>query len=343
MFGAVIHGKGDVRFEARAMPTLVDGHGAVVRVVAACVCGSDLWRYRGDSPLDSPAPIGHEFVGIVDSVGDAVTNIAVGDFVIAPFYGCDNTCVNCRNGVSTSCLQLNWWDGAQAEFVGVPHADGTLVVVPGGRDADDEMLASLLTLSDVMCTGFHAALSAGVGKGSSVVVVGDGAVGLSAVLASHWLGADRIVAMSRHEDRQNLAREFGATDIVAERGEDGIAKVRDLFDGIGPDAALECVGTAAAMGQALASVRPGGLVGFVGVPAGGSGDGININTMFSNNVGIKGGVAPVRGYIEKLLAAVIAGEINPGKVFTRVRPLSEVADAYADMDERREIKVMLRP
>lgn len=343
MFGAVIHSVGDVRYDERPTPTLPGVEGAVVRVVAACVCGSDLWRYRGNTPVDSPTPIGHEFVGIVERVGADVRKIAVGDFVIAPFYGCDGVCVNCRNGVSTSCLRLHWWDGAQAEYVAVPMADGTLVPVPGGAEADDGLLASLLTLSDVLCTGFHAAVSARVGAGSSVVVVGDGAVGLSAVLAAKWLGAERIAIMSRHPDRQALAQEFGATDVIAERGDAGVARVRELFDGIGPDAALECVGTAAAMGQALESARPGGLVGFVGVPVGGSGDGVALGTMFSRNVGICGGVAPVRGYIDTLLPDVLSGAINPGKVFTRVRPLSEVAEAYADMDERREIKVLLRP
>lgn len=343
MFGAVIHDKGDVRYEQRQDPTLPGPDGAVVRVVAACVCGSDLWQYRGDRPVASPSPIGHEFVGIVEQVGAAVSSVAVGDFVIAPFYGCDNTCVNCRNGISASCLQLNWWDGAQASAVAVPLADGSLVPVPGAADADEALLASLLTLSDVMGTGLHAALSANVGPGSTVVVVGDGAVGLCAVLAAKWLGAERIVAMSRHADRQKIATEFGATHIVAERGDEGIAAVRALFDGVGADAALECVGTAGAMQQALAVTRPGGMVGFVGVPVGGSGDGVNLSAMFGNNIGIRGGIAPVRGYIEQLLPAVLSGELNPGKVFTRVRPLSEVADAYADMDERREIKVMVRP
>ncbi len=339
MFGTFIYGPGDVRYEERETPSLTGTKDAVVRTVAACVCGSDLWGYRGLRGEPGQTPIGHEFVGIVESVGSDVTTVAVGDFVIAPFYGCDGTCINCRNGFSSSCLNRNWWDGAQSEYVHVPLADGTLVVVPDVDPDDDALVASLLTLSDVMCTGYHAAVSAGVGAGSTVVVVGDGAVGLSAVLASKVLGASRIVAMSRHEDRQKVALSFGATDIVEERGDEGVAAVREMFDGIGPDAALECVGSKASMDQALRSARPGGMVGFVGVPVGGPE--LPVGDMFASNVGVRGGMAPVRSYIEPLLKLVLSGEINPGAVFTRVRPLSEVAEAYADMDERREIKVML--
>ncbi len=344
MFGAVIHGAHDVRYESRDTPALSGPESAVVRVVATCVCGSDLWSYRGQREVSSPTPIGHEFIGLVESVGEDVHRVHPGDLVIAPFYGCDNTCVNCRNGVSTSCLRHHWWNGTQAEYVGVPMADGTLVPVPGmGADADSAILADLLTLSDVMGTGLHAALSAGVTAGSTVAVVGDGAVGLCAILASSWLGASRIVAMSRHPDRQQLAREFGATDVVAQRGPEGIQAVIDLCGGIGPDAALECVGTEAAMTQALGTVRPGGVVGYVGVPVGGSGDGVHLAKMFYRNVGIRGGVAPVRGYIERLLPDVLAGKIHPGRVFTETLPLAHVADAYRHMDERTAIKVMLRP
>lgn len=349
MRATVIHGERDVRIEEVAEPRLSSGIDAIVRVVAACVCGSDLWGYRGVTPTRSPRRIGHEFVGIVEAIGDDVVRIKVGDFVIAPFYDCDMTCANCLNGVSTSCLHGGWWgaddrdggfaDGGQGERVRVPHADGTLVATPGLPD--DSLVPSLLTLSDVMGTGHHAAISAGVTVGSTVVVVGDGAVGLCAVLAAKRLGASRIVAMSRHADRQAIARQFGATDIVEDRGEDGIARIREMFDGIGADCVLECVGTAESMDQAIRSTRPGGTVGYVGVPNGGSE--FPIRTLFDANVGVNGGVAPVRNYIEELLPEVLSGAINPGIVFDLELPLDEVAEAYAAMDERRATKVLLRP
>jgi threonine dehydrogenase-like Zn-dependent dehydrogenase len=259
------------------------------------------------------------------------------------------TCVNCRNGFSTSCLNGGWWgsddrmgafaDGGQGELVRVPHADGSLVATPSMPD--DALVPHLLTLSDVMGTGHHAAVSAGVGRGKTVVVVGDGAVGLCAVLASARLGAERIVAMSRHADRQALALRFGATDIVAERGVEGVARIRELFDGIGADAVLECVGTKESMDQALRSARPGGQVGFVGVPNGAPE--LPIRRMFDTNVGVRGGVAPVRNYIEELLPEVWDGRLQPGAVFDLELPLAEVAEAYAAMDERRAVKVLLRP
>lgn len=339
MHATVIYGEKDIRFEEVPDPVLSTGGDAIVRVVAACVCGSDLWPYRGVTPTDEPHRIGHEFVGIVEQVGAEVEKVAVGDFVIAPFYDCDNTCVNCRNGVSTSCLNGGWWDGAQAEFVGVPHADGALVAVPG--PLNDDLLPSLLALSDVMGTGHHAAVSAGVTVGSTVAVVGDGAVGLCAVLAARRLGAARIVAMSRHPSRQAIARDFGATDVVAERGEAGAARVKELFDGIGVDCVLECVGMKESMDQAIRSARPGGMVGYVGVPNGGPE--LPIRRLFGTNVGVNGGVAPVRGYIEQLLPDVLSGAITPGRVFDLELPLDQVADAYVAMDERRAIKVLLRP
>ena len=349
MLATIIHGEKDIRLEEVPNPVLSSGGDAIVKVVAACVCGSDLWPYRGITPTDSPKRIGHEFVGIVESVGPDVSTVKPGDFVIAPFYDCDMTCANCLNGVSSSCLHGGWWgsddrlggfaDGAQGERVRVPHADGSLVATSGQPEA--ELVPSLLTLADVMGTGHHAAVSAGVTAGSTVVVVGDGAVGLCAVLAAKRLGATRIVAMSRHADRQALALEFGATDIVEQRGAEGIARIKDLFDGIGPDCVLECVGTTESMDQALRSVRPGGMVGYVGVPNGGAE--LPIGFMFSNNVGANGGVAPVRNYIEELLPEVLSGAINPGRVFDLELPLAEVAEAYAAMDERRAIKVLLRP
>lgn len=349
MHAAVIHAPKDVRFESVPDPVLSTGGDAIVRVVASCVCGSDLWPYRGVTETTEPRRIGHEFVGVVEEIGADVTSISVGDFVIAPFYDCDFTCVNCRNGFSTSCLDGGWWgaddrsgafaDGGQGERVRVPHADGSLVATPGQPDA--ALVPHLLTLADVMGTGHHAAVSAGVGPGSTVVVVGDGAVGLCAVLASKRLGAERIVAMSRHADRQALARRFGATDIVAERGDEGVERIREMFDGIGADHVLECVGTKESMDQALRSARPGGQVGFVGVPNGGPE--LPMRQMFSTNVGVRGGVAPVRNYIDELLPEVLSGAIEPGLVFDLELPLSEVGEAYAAMDERRAIKVLLRP
>ncbi|MCI1207711.1 MAG: zinc-dependent alcohol dehydrogenase family protein [Microbacteriaceae bacterium] len=351
MRATVIYGKDDVRIEEVADPRLGrTGLDAIVRVVASCVCGSDLWRYRGITPVTPGSRIGHEFVGVVEEVGTGVTRVRPGDFVIAPFYDCDMTCVNCRNGVSTSCQHLSWWggpdangefaDGGQGEYVRVPHADGSLTIVPGGMP-DEVLLPSLLTLSDVFCTGHHAAVSGGVRAGSTVAVVGDGAVGLSAVLAASRLGASRIVAMSRHTSRQALAREFGATDIVPERGDAGVARIKDLFSGIGPDVVLECVGTKESMDQALRSPRPGGQVGFVGVPGGGPE--LPVHTLFNTNVGVRGGVAPVRNYVDELLPDVLARRIVPGRVFDLTLPLDRVADAYVAMDERRAVKVMLRP
>ncbi len=349
MKATLLHGDRDIRLEEVPDPTLRKETDAIVRVVAACVCGSDLWPYRGITPVDSPRRIGHEFVGIVEEIGSAVAKVKVGDFVIAPFYHCDNTCINCRNGVSTSCLNGGFWgsddpsgdfvDAAQGERVRVPFADGTLVATP--EVPDDALIPHLLTLSDVMGTGHHAALSAGVTKGSTVVVVGDGAVGLCAILAAHRLGASRIVAMSRHADRQAIAREFGATDVVEERGDDGVARIKELFDGIGADCVLECVGTKESMDQAIRSARPGGMVGYVGVPAGGAE--LPIRTLFSKNIGVRGGVAPVRGYIEELLPEVLSGALAPGRVFDLELPLADVAEAYAAMDERRATKVLLRP
>jgi threonine dehydrogenase-like Zn-dependent dehydrogenase len=348
MRATVLHGERDVRLEDVPTPILSTGDDALVRVVAACVCGSDLWPYRGVTPTPRPRRIGHEFVGVVEAIGDAVEEIRVGDFVIAPFYVCDGTCVNCRNGVSTSCLNGGWWgsedrngvlaDGGQGEYVRVPLADGTLF--PVRESFDDALLPGLLTLSDVMGTGHHAAVSAGVGPGSTVVVVGDGAVGLCAVIAATRLGASRVIAMSRHEARQRLALRFGATDVVAERGEEGVAAVRALTGGIGVDCVLECVGTEESMAQALASTRPGGTVGYVGVPNGGPQ--LPVRQLFGGNIGVNGGVAPVRGYIGELLPDVLSGAIEPGLVFDHEYALDDVAEAYAAMDERRTTKSFIR-
>jgi threonine dehydrogenase-like Zn-dependent dehydrogenase len=348
MRATMIHGTRDIRVEEVADPKLHQPTDALVRVVAACICGSDLWPYRGVAETTSPRRIGHEFVGVVEEVGAGVATLRPGDFVVAPFVISDNTCVNCRNGVQTSCLHGGWWgaddhggapvDGGQGQWVRVPLADGTLVATPGRPD--DAQVPGLLALSDVMGTGHHAALSAGVGPGATVAVVGDGAVGLCAVLASVRLGAERVVAMSRHADRQALARGFGATDVVAERGDEGAARVRDLFDGIGADCVLECVGTKESMAQALASVRPGGKVGYVGVPYGAE---LSLRDMFGRNVGVGGGVAPVRAYLPELMEDTLAGRIDPGRVFDMTVPLEDVAQGYRAMDERRAVKVLVRP
>lgn len=349
MLATVIHAARDIRVEEVPNPALSTGGDAIVRVAAACVCGSDLWPYRGVTPTREPHRIGHEFVGVVEAVGADVQRVKERDFVIAPFYVCDNTCANCANGVSTSCLAGSWWggddqvggfaDGAQGERVRVPLADGTLVVVPG--PVADAEVPGLLTLSDVMGTGHHAAVSAGVGSGDSVAVVGDGAVGLCAIIAAKRLGASTIIAMSRHPQRQALAREFGATHIVEERGDEGVDRVQELTGGIGADRVLECVGTKESMDQALRSARPGGMVGYVGVPNGGPE--LPVRPMFNRNVGVNGGVAPVRGYMEELLPDVRSGAIKPGLVFDLALPLTEAAEAYAAMDERRATKVLLRP
>ncbi len=337
MRGAIIHAAGDVRFEERQDPTIQEPTDAVIRTVAACVCGSDLWRYRGIAEVKKPTPIGHEYVGIVEAVGAEVTTVKGGDFVVGGFTYSDNTCACCRRGAHANCLNGGGYDGCQAEKIRIPQADGTLLATPG--QPDEDLVPHLLALSDVMCTGWHAAVSGGVGRGTTVAVVGDGAVGLSAVLASVQLGAERVIAMSRHADRQKIAKEFGATDIVAERGEDGVKKIREMTDGIGADVVLECVGTEDARVQAVEAVRPGGMVGVVGVPHGG----VDVEQMFWKNKGIHGGVAPVRAYLEQLLQLVWERRIQPGKVFDLELPLSEVAEAYKAMDERRATKVLLRP
>jgi threonine dehydrogenase-like Zn-dependent dehydrogenase len=344
----LIHAPRDIRFEEVPDPAVRRPGDAVVKVVAACVCGSDLWPYRGVTETTEPHRIGHEFVGVVEEVGSDVATLSVGDFVIAPFALSDNTCVHCRNGVHTSCANGAWWggtdgddlpiDAGQGEYVRVPMADGTLVATPGRPDA--ALVPSLLTLSDVMGTGHHAALAAGAGPGRTVVVVGDGAVGLCGVLAARRLGAERVIAMSRHADRQAVAQEFGASDIVEERGDAGVKRVHDLLDGIGADAVLECVGTKESMQQAIDSTRPGGRVGYVGVPAGGAE--LPIRQLFGDNISVGGGVAPVRAYLDELLPEVLSGTINPGRVFDLELPLAEVAEAYRAMDERRSIKTLLR-
>ncbi|GAB3692694.1 zinc-dependent alcohol dehydrogenase family protein [Actinocorallia lasiicapitis] len=348
MRATLLHAARDIRLQDVPEPRILRPDDAVVDVVAACVCGSDLWPYRGVTPVPHPERIGHEFVGIVAETGTEVFSLRPGDFVIAPFSVCDNTCVNCANGWPTSCENFAWWgsedsagliDGGQGDAVRVPHADGTLV--PVREKFDDALIPDLLTLSDVMSTGHHAAVSAGVRPGSTVVVVGDGAVGLCAIIAARRLGAIRIIAMSRHADRQALALAFGATDLVTERGEPGAQAVKKLLGGFGADCALECVGTKESMEQAVDSVRPGGHVGYVGSTAGGSV--LPMRKIFLNNIRVGGGLAPARKYIPDLLPDVLSGAITPGQVFDLDLPLADVAQAYRAMDERKAVKALLRP
>jgi hypothetical protein len=341
MRAAVFNEPRSIGVADRRDPVLAEPRDAVVRVVLACVCGSDLWYYRGDSPFP-PGPIGHEFIGVVEDVGSDVSNIAKGDLVIAPFAFSDGTCPNCANGITTACTNGGFFpmngDGGQGEAVRVPLADATLVAVPGSGHSD-EMLRSLLTLSDVMGTGHHAALCADVKPGQTVAVVGDGAVGLSAVLAAKRLGAERIIALSRHADRQELAREFGATDIVDGRGDAAVEAVKEMTDGVGADSTLECVGTGQAMETAINIARAGSMVGFVGVP---HGIDLPVQHMFFRNVGVRGGGAPVRTYLPELLDDVLEGRIDPGRVLDYETDLEGIADAYAAMDERRAIKSLVR-
>jgi threonine dehydrogenase-like Zn-dependent dehydrogenase len=349
MKATMLYGTRDIRVEDRPDPVILAPTDAIIRVTAACVCGSDLWPYRGVREVTAPQAIGHELVGIVEEVGSDVRLIKPGDFVISAFSFSDNSCQSCRAGFTSACDHSSFFgaldaaglptSGAQGEVARVPLADGSLVVVPA--PFDDALVPSLLTLADVMSTGHHAAVSASVGPGSTVVVVGDGAVGLSGVLAASRLGAERIIAMSRHDDRATLARTFGATDVLAERGEDGIAAIRELLGGELADSALECVGTEESMNQAIGAVHGGGKVGYVGVPVGGSK--LPIGVLFGRNVSVWGGMAPARAYIPELLPDVLSGAINPGLVFDLELPLEEAAEAYAAMDERRAIKTLLRP
>ncbi|MFG2129264.1 zinc-dependent alcohol dehydrogenase family protein [Streptomyces sp. NPDC048751] len=338
MHGAVIHGPGDIRFEERDDPKILRPTDAIIRTVVTCVCGSDLWAYRGTDPITEPTPMGHEYVGVVEEVGNEVTNVKPGQFVIGSFATSDNTCSNCLAGYQSNCVHREFMSTCQADYVRIPNAHGTLVATD--EMPDQEFLPSLLALSDVMGTGWYAAKAAEVRPGSTAVVVGDGAVGLCGVIAAKELGAERIIAMSRHASRQKLAREFGATDIVTERGEEGIARVKDLTDGVGADSVLECVGTKQSMAQALHSTRPGGNVGFVGVPHDVAIDG---QELFFSHVGLRGGPAPVRGYLPDLIDRVLTGRINPGKVFDLTLPLDQVAEGYQAMDERRAIKTLLTP
>ncbi len=340
MDGAVMYAPGDVRVEQRPDPEIVDPTDAIIRVSAACVCGSDLWPYRGIEEMEWPAPMGHEYAGVVEEVGDEVETLRPGQFVVGSFWASDNTCELCRAGYQSACVNRVPMGmlGAQAEFLRIPLADGTLIATPD-LPADD-LFPSLVAASDVLGTGWFGAVAAQAGPGTTVAVVGDGAVGLHAVLAARQLGAERIIAMSRHELRQGLAREYGATDVVEERGEDGVAKIKDLTDGIGAHSVVEAVGTQEAMMQAIHSTRPGGNVGFVGV---GHDVAIPGMEMFWSLVNLHGGPAPVRRFLSQLIELIWNREIEPGKVFDLELPLDQVAEGYAAMDERRAIKALLRP
>ena len=341
---AIFNGKGNITVEERPKPGIADPTDAVVRVVMACVCGSDLWFYRGISELPHGS-VGHEFIGVIDETGDGVKDVAVGDFVISPFSWSDGTCKNCEAGFHTACVHGGFFgqggegDGGQAEFVRVPQADGTLVKVPGS-DFSDDMMASLLALSDVMSTGYHAAVSAEVKARDTVAVVGDGAVGLSGVLSAKMLGAARIIVLgSTTESRHALAREWGATDIITVRGADAVKQLQDLTGGYGADAVLECVGTRESTETAFAVAKAGAIVGRVGVPHDAA---VDAEGTFYRNVGMRGGPAPARHYQPELLKAVLAGDINPGKVFDLTTDLDHIAEAYAAMDERRAIKALVK-
>ncbi|MCS7476984.1 alcohol dehydrogenase catalytic domain-containing protein [Umezawaea endophytica] len=345
MRATFMYGPGDVRVENVPDPRIVDPTDAVVRITLACVCGSDLHPYHSMAATDEGVPMGHEFIGVVEDTGSAVTGVKRGDFVVSPFAFSDNTCPICRDGFHTACPRGGWYGaggvgGAQAEAVRVPQADGTLVKVPG--DVDTAFLPSLLALSDVYLTGHHAAHMGRVEPGKTVTVIGDGAVGLSAVLASRRLGAERVILMGRHTSRTDLGREWGATDVVAERGEEGVAKVLDLTGGEGSHVVLEAVGLMPAYEQAYGVVRPGGIISRVGVPQYEEAP-VGFGSLFGKNAGLTGGPAPVRAYIEQAIDDVLAVRINPGRVFDAEVGLDQVADAYKQMDSRSSLKVVVRP
>jgi threonine dehydrogenase-like Zn-dependent dehydrogenase len=337
---AVMTAPGEVRVEDRPEPRIVAPTDAIIRLSASCVCGSDLWPYRGVEKLDGPRPMGHEYAGIVEEVGAAVTTVRPGQFVVGSFFASDNTCEICRSGYQSACVRRESAapGGAQADRLRVPLADGTLVATP--EAPGDDLVPSLLAASDVLGTGWFAAVAAQAGPGRTVAVVGDGAVGLLGVLAARQLGAERVIAMSRHEDRRRLALEFGATDLVAERGDEGVSRIKDLTDGLGAHSVIEAVGTQESMMQAIRSTRAGGHVGYVGVTHDVQLDGMEL---FFSHVHLHGGPAPVRRFLPDLIDRIWRRQIDPGKVFDLSLPLDRAAEGYAAMDERRAVKVLLRP
>jgi threonine dehydrogenase-like Zn-dependent dehydrogenase len=334
----VMHAPGDVRVEQRPDPTIVDPTDAIIRIAATCICGSDLWPYRGIEKLNGPTPMGHEYIGVVEQIGDAVQKVKVGDFVVGSFVASDNTCEICQAGYQSRCVHQVMMGslGTQSELARIPLADGTLVATPG--TPDPELIPSLLAASDVLGTGWFAAVAAEAGPGKTVVVVGDGAVGLSAVLAAKQLGAERIIAMSRHADRQVLARGFGATDIVEDRGDAGVAKIKELTGGLGAHSVVEAVGTQESMDQAINLTRPGGHIGFVGITHDVELKGL---ALFFSSVHLHGGPAPVRRFLPELIQLIWDRKIDPGQVFDLTIPLDQAADGYRAMNERRATKVLL--
>ncbi|MEV0846601.1 zinc-dependent alcohol dehydrogenase family protein [Streptomyces sp. NPDC049954] len=347
MRATTIHAPYDLRVEDVPEPLVQSPTDAVVRVLRACVCGSDLWAYRGESARRPGQRIGHEFLGVVEETGAGTSRFRRGDLVVAPFVWSDGVCDYCREGLTTSCEHGGIWgqaghDGGQGEAVRVPFADATLVALPREAAGDPALLSALLTLSDVLGTGHHAALGAGARPGATVAVVGDGAVGLCGVLTAKRLGAERIIALGRHTDRTDIARRFGATDVVAERGEAAVAAVRELTKGQGAHGVIEAVGTEQSMRTAVDITRDGGSIGYVGVPHG-SGSGLDLSTMFNRNIALRGGVAPVRTYIPELLADILDGRIDPSPVFDRTVTLDEVPEGYRAMDERTALKVLVTP
>ena len=346
MRAAVYHGPGEIRVEDRPRPEIEAPTDAIVRVTHTAICGSDLWFYRGHADREPGTPVGHEPMGVVEAVGSAVTSVTTGDRVFAPFSISCGRCEFCRKGLHTSCVNGASWGadngGGQGQYVRTPHADGTLVRVPDRFADDEETLRSVLPLTDVMGTGHHAAVSAGVEPGATVAVIGDGAVGLCGVLAARRLGAKRIIAAGHHEDRLELAAEFGATETVAERGDAMVERLRELTDG-GPNHLMECVGAASAMNTAIEAARPGGTVGYVGVPYGVDEAGIDIFGLFSDNITLAGGVAPVRAYADALMDDVLNGTLDPAPVFTDTVSLENIAEGYRLMDEREAIKVLVKP
>ncbi|WP_374430222.1 zinc-dependent alcohol dehydrogenase family protein [Ideonella dechloratans] len=337
MLGTKLYAPGDVRIEEMPEPIIQKPTDAVIKLAATCVCGSDLWPFRGLNEVNAPMHMGHEYCGTVVEVGSAVISVKPGQFVVGSFCLSDNTCPHCRFGFPSSCVQREFMTGAQSQFARVPLADGTLVALD--QQPPEGLIPGLLAASDVLGTGWYAAVAARVQPGCTAVVVGDGAVGLMGVLAARQLGAARVVAMSRHKARQALALEYGATHIVAERGDDGVAKIRQLTDQIGADAVLECVGTAESMQQALAIARPRSMIGYVGVPHGVQLDG---QRLFFSQTGMLGGPAPVRRFLPHLIDLILTRQIDPGKVFDLQIPLADVAEGYRAMDERRAIKTLLR-
>lgn len=337
MLATVLHGPGEVRFEDIEEPKILRPTDAIIKLSATCICGSDLWPYRGLQPMEGPARMGHEYCGVVVETGSAVRTVRPGQFVVGSFCLSDNTCPHCRFGFQSSCEQREFMTGAQAPYARVPLADGTLVATE--EMPPDDLIPSLLATSDVLGTGWYAANAARVEPGSTVVVVGDGAVGLMGVLAAKQMGAERIIAMSRHKSRQALALEYGATDIVSERDEAGVARIKELTKGIGADSVLECVGSQQSMQQAIRCTRPGGMIGYVGVPHGVELDG---QTLFFSQTGMLGGPAPVRRFLPDLIDMALERKIDPGKVFDLELPIADVAEGYRAMDERRAIKTLLR-